>query len=175
MKMKEKMMNNSLTVSNIITEKLKEFGVFGAEAIANNVVEHLNKAGYLLVENWLTHGQFDNMNNDTINLSLSDLDANLITFDSNLIAFDETTSSGSLLNGNTDDIIVLDFNNMLPSDHFAGSHMNVTNIRHNNIIFFVIWIIPYPIICIKSTLFNRFGNVGFIIPLQNATIYNGIT
>jgi len=124
-------MNNSLTVSNIITEKLKEFGVFGAEAIANNVVEHLNKAGYLLVENWLTHGQFDNMNNDTINLSLSDLDANLITFDSNLITFDETTSSGSLLNGNTDDIIVLDFNNMLPSDHFAGSHMNVTNIESN--------------------------------------------
>jgi len=124
MKMKEKMMNNSLTVLNTITEKLKEFDVANAEVIANNIVEHLNKAGYLLVENWLTHGQFDNMNNDTINLSLSDLDANLITFD-------ETTSSGSLFNSNTDDIIVYYFNNMLPSDHFAGSHMNVTNIESN--------------------------------------------
>jgi len=117
-------MNNSLTVLNTITEKLKEFDVANAEVIANNIVEHLNKAGYLLVENWLTHGQFDNMNNDTINLSLSDLDANLITFD-------ETTSSGSLFNSNTDDIIVYYFNNMLPSDHFAGSHMNVTNIESN--------------------------------------------
>jgi uncharacterized Zn-finger protein len=106
-------MNNAL---NLITEKLTTHGITNAKTIAVELIQDLEKNEYLmnygsgLTFNNMSGLIFDNMNVDTINLNLSDLDANLINFDA--------TNSDLKIEYNTGSINIFDSNTSFLQDSF---------------------------------------------------------
>jgi uncharacterized Zn-finger protein len=98
-------MNNAL---NLITEKLTTHGITNAKTIAVELIQDLEKNEYLM--NYGSGLIFDNMNVDTINLNLSDLDANLINFDA--------TNSDLKIEYNTGSINIFDSNTSFLQDSF---------------------------------------------------------